>query len=189
MQSLALCIVQARVLAGAGDEGGGGAGGEGAAGVGIGRLFGALAVLQAVGQMIIAVSTVFFGLEFGVESWMYGCLCLSLLIWCFLQPMIFGLVYSGTVAAFPKAIFMTAAGILVAALALVMLVQSPVGGGSRKAKGKRRRAREEVEVERGRSRISKDLRGGGVYVPHLRYATNGGVGSGSGSAQGGMYHK
>jgi hypothetical protein len=50
MQSLALCLVQARVLGGVGN------GGNGAAAVGIGRLFGALAVLEAVGQMIVAVS-------------------------------------------------------------------------------------------------------------------------------------
>jgi hypothetical protein len=46
MQSLALCIMQARAL-----REGDGAGGE----VDVGRLFGGMAVLQAVGQMILGV--------------------------------------------------------------------------------------------------------------------------------------
>jgi hypothetical protein len=72
------------------------------------------------------------------------------------------LIYSGTVAAFPKAIFVTAAGILVSSLTLMMLVRRPKlpppavdpmvkGKGKKKAK----------DHSRGRSRIRKDLRGGG----------------------------
>jgi hypothetical protein len=117
VQSLALCVMQSRSLANAS------AGGT-KEDVGIGRLFGALAVLQAVGQMILG-------------------------------PMLFGLIYSATVAEFPKAIFTTAAGILVVSLALVFMIRPNVG-----AKGKRKRARAEVEIERGRSRVSKDLRVG-----------------------------
>lgn len=49
VQSLALCIVQARALIS------GNADGEDGSAKGVGRLFGALAVLQAVGQMILGV--------------------------------------------------------------------------------------------------------------------------------------
>jgi len=131
LQSLALCVLQSRSLANAG------AGGN-EEDVGIGRLFGALAVLQAVGQMILG-------------------------------PLLFGLVYSTTVATLPKAIFITAAGICVVSILLVFMIRLDVG-----AKGKRTRARAEVEIERGRSRVSKDLR---VYVPESE-----GEASGSGSS-------
>lgn len=115
VQSLALCILRSRSLANVR------AGGK-EEDVGIGRLFGALSVLQAVGQMILG-------------------------------PMLFGVVYSGTVATFPKAIFATAAGICFVALTLVSLIRPDAG-----AKGKRKRVGVEVEIERGRSRVSKDLR-------------------------------
>ncbi|PPQ75439.1 hypothetical protein CVT24_013023, partial [Panaeolus cyanescens] len=95
IQSLALCILQVRkmderIAAGKGetDEQENDSGS-------VGPLFGALAVVQAVGQMILG-------------------------------PMVFGVVYSGTVARFPKAIFVLAAGILVCALAMVVLVRNPV---------------------------------------------------------------
>jgi len=128
LQSLALCIVQVRQL----DTGA--ANGDGAPSLkeeGVGQLFGALAVLQTLGQMILG-------------------------------PMLFGLVYSGTVAAFPKAVFIAAAGLLICSLMLVMLVRGPVvpnAGGtiSRKAIKKSKKVR---DGERGRSRVSKDLRGG-----------------------------
>lgn len=59
VQSLALCIMQSRQAA----EGGEGADGQGVNGKGgvegMGKLFGALAVLQAAGLMIIGVSRVF----------------------------------------------------------------------------------------------------------------------------------
>jgi hypothetical protein len=74
--------------------------------------------------------------------------------------MLFGLVYSGTVAAFPKTVFIMAGGILVCSLMLVMLVRGPVmprpGGAVIRGKGKKKSR----DVERGRSRVSKDLRGG-----------------------------
>jgi hypothetical protein len=131
VQSLALCILQSRSIsnanAGCNEED-----------VGIGRLFGALAVLQAVGQMIIG-------------------------------PLIFGFIYSATVATFPKAIFMTAGGICVVSLAFVFLIRPVVG-----PKGKRRRVQSEVEIERGRSRVSKDLRWG---VPERGEAEPSGSGS------------
>jgi len=115
VQSLALCILRSRSLANVS------AGGT-EVDVGIGRLFGALAVLQAVGQMIIG-------------------------------PMLFGLVYSTTVGTYPKAIFATAAGICVGSLVLVLMIR-PEGSNKKRRGG--------VEIERGRSRISKDLRG---YIP------------------------
>lgn len=72
---------------------------------------------------------------------------------CFSQPLIFGLVYSSTVATFPKGIFVTAAGITFVAVALLCLLRPDV---SVRAKVQRR-VRREDEIERGRSRISKDL--------------------------------
>ncbi|CAA7267107.1 unnamed protein product [Cyclocybe aegerita] len=133
IQSLALCVMQVRAM----DERrarGEGEDSETEGSVkeeGTGPLFGALAVLQAIGQMILG-------------------------------PMLFGLVYSGTVARFPKAIFVTAAAILMCALLLLLAVRNPVRPvypGRRNGKGKRRESR---DVERGRSRVSKDLRGGAV---------------------------
>ena len=74
--------------------------------------------------------------------------------------MLFGLVYSGTVAKYPKAIFVTAAGLLLGSLTMMISMRvfirwksdRPVDG----TKGKKK-ARED---DRGRSRVSKDLRGG-----------------------------
>ncbi|KAF8905118.1 major facilitator superfamily domain-containing protein [Gymnopilus junonius] len=135
IHSLALCMMQVRALDANGasdtakDE------------EGTGALFGALAVLQAVGQMILG-------------------------------PMLFGLIYSGTVAELPKAIFATAAGILVCALAMVMCVRNPVRVApavrTAGANGKRRRR---DDGERGRSRLSKDLRGGAI--PYYGSASEG----------------
>ncbi|KAJ7101611.1 major facilitator superfamily domain-containing protein [Mycena crocata] len=134
IQSLALCIMQARALLeadfGPGPEGTGTSSTLEAVDVGSGRVFGALAVLQATGQMILG-------------------------------PMLFGLIYSGTVATFPKAVFVTAMGILSAALVATLLVRSPLAEVKDKASMRRRRAvPPEDEEERGRSRVSKDLRGG-----------------------------
>lgn len=84
---------------------------------------------------------------------------------CLLQPMMFGMVYSGTVAVVPKAIFMVAAATLCVSLVLVLLVQNPVDEQGDRAssagpKKKVLRKKKGVVVERGRSRVSKDLRGG-----------------------------
>lgn len=119
VQSLALCVVQARAMIS------GGTSAVDMAEGGTGKLLGALAVLQAIGQMIIG-------------------------------PMLFGLIYSGTVARFPKTIFITASGILTVALSCMFLVVSPLAKRA-SGKGKKRAAIE--EVERGRSRASKDLFG------------------------------
>ncbi|KAJ7929072.1 major facilitator superfamily domain-containing protein [Mycena leptocephala] len=143
IHSLALCIVQARELLEAGSAGGeneDNAAVDAHAGPGSGKLFGALAVLQATGQMILG-------------------------------PLLFGLIYSGTVATYPKAVFVTAIGILFVALSATLLVRSPLAlalddkGGKGKAAVRRRRRNtedgEEEEEARGRSRVSKDLRGYG----------------------------
>lgn len=61
-------------------------------------------------------------------------------------------------AGMPKAIFMVAAGTLTVALALLMLVRNPVSEGRRSDKALKRKKGK--EVARGRSRASKDLRGG-----------------------------
>ncbi|KAJ7723459.1 major facilitator superfamily domain-containing protein [Mycena maculata] len=127
IQSLALCIVQARALLEADSQ-------DDAVvvdvGVGAGGLFGALAMLQAIGQMILG-------------------------------PLLFGLVYSGTVATYPKAVFATAIGILFVALAAMLLARSPLGDLKGKAPVRRRRRDAAEEEERGRSRVSKDLGGYG----------------------------
>ncbi|KAF4571304.1 hypothetical protein EYR36_008633 [Pleurotus pulmonarius] len=127
VQSLALCILQARALhseENADVSANGLPASTPGASPAAGKLFGALAVLQAVGQMILG-------------------------------PLIFGLIYSGTVATYPKAVFNTAAGILILAIVAIFLVQPLLGA----SKGKKaRRDSAEIEVERGRSRVPKDLR-------------------------------
>ncbi|KAL0954449.1 hypothetical protein HGRIS_003425 [Hohenbuehelia grisea] len=141
VQSLALCLLQARDLAE--PQVGGGS----SSSVAAGKLFGALATLQAVGQMIIG-------------------------------PLLFGIVYTDTVATFPKAVFATSAAILAVSLAFFLFVRSPVV-----SKGRRRTIWvDDLEVERGRSRVSKDLR---PEPPAMGgYASYGAVGSGSGSSAG-----
>ena len=78
--------------------------------------------------------------------------------------MIFGLVYSETVAQFPKAIFAVAAALVVFSLTVVLCVKNPVRPSypdSGRTNGKRYR-RQGRDIERGRSRVSKDLRGGAI---------------------------
>jgi MFS family permease len=130
IHSLALCILQARALLQAelGEDGAPAA----IADASTGKLFGALAVLQAIGQMILG-------------------------------PLIFGLIYSGTVATFPKAVFVTAIGILFVALLATLFARSPITDVKGKLPVRRRQLGHsaEEEEERGRSRASKDLRGYG----------------------------
>ncbi|KAL1721220.1 major facilitator superfamily-domain-containing protein [Schizophyllum commune] len=194
VQSLALCILQARGLLA---ESAGTAASTSAAATStsedanpgttpaaapsgedgnVGRVFGALAVLQAAGQMILG-------------------------------PLLFGMVYSETVASYPQAIFVVATGALGGAFALLLLVRSPLrgvgkaakagvktGGDGGKGKGKvsqkgkaKGKGRDE-EVRRGRSRASKDLNGGALpaatygSVPTLR-ATQEGQAGPSGAAR------
>ncbi|KAF9532509.1 major facilitator superfamily domain-containing protein [Crepidotus variabilis] len=153
IHSLALCLMQLRVL---GREAAKAAKGH-VFGVedeeldfdedtrlpGTGELFGALAVLQAVGQMILG-------------------------------PMLFGLIYSDTVADFPKTVFVVASAICFLSLLLIFSLHNPVRApkGSPFSKSKPmptmvRRRRDGVLVERGRSRVSKDLRGGAIPYYHI----------------------
>jgi len=78
-----------------------------------------------------------------------------------LGPMIFGLIYSGTVAKFPAAIFTVATALLVCSLMVILCVRNPVRPAyPGRSKGKKNR--HVRDVERGRSRVSKDLRGGAI---------------------------
>ena len=89
--------------------------------------------------------------------------------------MIFGLVYSETVAKFHKAVFTVAAALLVFALTMMLCVRNPVRPG--RSKGKKNR--QERDVERGRSRESKDLSGGAIIGNN--YGSVGSSDSGSSS--------
>ncbi|KAJ7179642.1 major facilitator superfamily-domain-containing protein [Mycena filopes] len=133
VHSLALCIVQARaMLEAAATSDSENASAAPALDSGTGELFGALAVLQATGQMILG-------------------------------PLLFGVVYSGTVGTYPKAVFCTALGILFVALTATMLVRSPLPLTENKGKSpavpgtRRRNGNGVAEEARGRSRRSKDL--------------------------------
>lgn len=170
VHSLALCIVQARALEAdfgslphddeSYNESEPSVPPSALATVDTGTLFGAFAILQAVGQMIIG-------------------------------PMLFGVIFSTTVASHPKTIFAVATAVLVFSFVLVALVKNPVGEyrlerrqkkfrrrmeagygayasqtGStgttyRSPKGKGKNWEQEIE-RRGRTRNSKDLRGGAV---------------------------
>ncbi|EKM57891.1 uncharacterized protein PHACADRAFT_251794 [Phanerochaete carnosa HHB-10118-sp] len=116
VNSLALCILRTQA------EASSAAGGPPQDDSNAGALFGALAAIQATGQMILG-------------------------------PLIFGVVYSATVAVFPKAIFATAAAITVVALALLCLLRPDVALRARQ----RQRMNRHDETERGRSRVRKDL--------------------------------
>lgn len=129
-----------------------------------GKLLGALAVLQAAGSTILG-------------------------------PLLFGVVYSTTVASFPRTIFVVAAGLILLSVTLTFFIRVP----GRVAKRRKtatiqapvhitsKKARQWYEEEnRGRSRVSKDLRGGAASP--LYGATNNTFGVTShhdGSAQAG----
>ncbi len=87
-----------------------------------------------------------------------------------------GLIYSGTVATFPKAIFVVAAGIMAFSFAMLLCVRNPVRVLPAARRGTRKR-RENGDAERGRSRVSKDLRGGAIG-----YGSYGSVASSSSSS-------
>ena len=84
--------------------------------------------------------------------------------------MIFGLVYSETVGKFPKAVFAVAGALLVFALTVVLCVKNPVrpvyypGSGQSIGGKKKNNRRQGRDIERGRSRVSKDLRGGAIGI-------------------------
>jgi len=82
--------------------------------------------------------------------------------------MLFGVIYSGTVAKFPKVIFVISAMLCFFALAVISCVRNPVvKAGIFKGKALIKRRRDISDMpERGRSRVSKDLRGGAIpYNP------------------------
>jgi hypothetical protein len=167
MQSLALCILQGDELE---REGTDGAQAQSLT-TSTGALFGALSVLQAVGQMIIGVS---FLPSFTI--------CTRLTMSRLIQPMLFGLVYSLTVADFPKAIFTVAAACLLIALAFLALVRPPIviaeSRWRRMFLRRRRLSWRSAErmahsgVERGRSKVRKDL--SGSVMPSNRVPYTGG---------------
>ncbi|KIK97775.1 hypothetical protein PAXRUDRAFT_824597 [Paxillus rubicundulus Ve08.2h10] len=150
VQSLALCTLQGRMLAEKEEAARMRGGTEGLAveqdaGPESGKLFGAFAVLQAAGQTILG-------------------------------PMVFGVIYSSTVASFPRAIFAMAGGLVLLALTLTLFVRPDVSLSVLNKNGKlvktkptaassksRRRWEEE---RRGRSRVSKDLRGGAASTSY-----------------------
>lgn len=78
-----------------------------------------------------------------------------------LGPLLFGTVYSATVATVPKTIFMLAGALVTVALAALMLISggtkpTPPPSPTKKAKGKGK-ARMRFEEERGRSRVVKHV--------------------------------
>lgn len=107
--------------------------------------------------------------------------------------MVFGVIYSSTVASFPRAIFAAACGLVLISIALTTLVRPDVSLSMMKrtkvkAKGKAPVRPPVVkpkprykEVNRGRSRVSKDLRGGAARVDYG--ASGQASGSSSGSSQ------
>ncbi|GJJ08626.1 hypothetical protein Clacol_002845 [Clathrus columnatus] len=91
----------------------------------VGKLFGSLAVLQAVGMSILG-------------------------------PMLFGSVYSITVATFPKAIFVLAASLIVMAIAMLCLIRPPRVDFPIQIRVETH-VRTSVERLRGRPRSQKDI--------------------------------
>jgi len=85
--------------------------------------------------------------------------------------MLFGMIYSGTVAQYPKAIFVTGAVMCMLALVMVSFVKNPMAKSTFLSKSKPRK-KVITELQRGRSRVSKDLRGGAIpYYPQRSYGT------------------
>ncbi|KAI0956492.1 hypothetical protein AcV7_006879 [Taiwanofungus camphoratus] len=93
-----------------------------------------------------------------------------------LGPMLFGMVYSSTVAKFPKAIFVVAGAFAFAAIVLLAMIRPDAGMKARRRVGRRA---EDVEVERGRSRISKDISHSSMHVPAVVSEELSASGSGS----------
>ncbi|KAG1762710.1 hypothetical protein EDD22DRAFT_1026262 [Suillus occidentalis] len=167
MQSLALCTLQGRALvtkeaavrAGEAQEH------DNDPELEPGKLFGALAVLQAIGQTILG-------------------------------PMIFGVIYSSTVASFPKAIFATASGLVLLSIAFTALVRPDVSLSVPKCKKVQVKGKTAVrsygakpkrryqEQARGRSRVSKDLRGGAARADYVYDVSRLDAGEASGSGSG-----
>ncbi|KAH0833211.1 major facilitator superfamily domain-containing protein [Lanmaoa asiatica] len=103
------------------------------------KLFGAIAVLQAVSQTILG-------------------------------PIVFGVIYSNTVASSPKAIFVAAGFLVIVAILLTVFIRPDVSLSL--LTNRRRKAKPGVtyrhrnEETRGRSRVSKDLRRGSASTSY-----------------------
>ena len=111
----------------------------------LGQLFSALSMLQAIGQAILAVSNAGIVCERGPST-------------DSLQPVIFGVVYSVTVASYPKAVFALAAAMISVAIALVMFIRpSSMLKPQKKHQLIRSPYDPDEDVERGRPRGSKNL--------------------------------
>jgi hypothetical protein len=167
MQSLALCTLQGRALADKEAVVRTGEAQEHDNDVQLepGKLFGALAVLQAISQTILG-------------------------------PMIFGVIYSSTVASFPKAVFATASVLVLVSISFTLLVRPDISLSMMKrknvkAKGKivvrphgvKPKCRYQEQV-RGRSRVSKDLRGGAARADYDVSRLDGSASEASGSGSG-----
>jgi len=93
-------------------------------------------------------------------------------------PLLFGIVYSSTVAQFPKAIFVAAGSFAFIAFVLLCIIRPDAG-----TKARRKYPRRLDEVERGRSRVSKDISKSNTQISVISV---GGGSSGVESASGSM---
>ncbi|KAL1949746.1 hypothetical protein VTO73DRAFT_8627 [Trametes versicolor] len=75
-----------------------------------------------------------------------------------LGPILFGIIYSETVATFPKAIFAVAGGILVVTIAVLCMLRPDAGLKARRKAKRVGLSAAEAQDRRGRSRANKDLR-------------------------------
>jgi hypothetical protein len=110
--------------------------------------------------------------------------------------MIFGVIYSSTVASFPKAIFATASGLVLLSIAFTALVRPDVSLSVPKRKKVQVKGKSAVrpcgtkpkrryqEQARGRSRVSKDLRGGAARADYAYDVSRLDAGEASGSGSG-----
>ncbi|KAF6759965.1 hypothetical protein DFP72DRAFT_1063696 [Ephemerocybe angulata] len=105
-----------------------------------GSLFGAFAVLQALGQMILG-------------------------------PMLFGLVYSSTVAGYPKTVFVLSTALLFLSMLLLLCVRNPVG---------------EVRLEKRDRKFRERIGSAPVGVKRFEFGEGAGAGGWWGGGEGGF---
>ncbi|KAF8558160.1 MFS general substrate transporter [Imleria badia] len=92
-----------------------------------------------------------------------------------LGPILFGVIYSNTVASFPKAIFAAAGVLVIVAIVLTAFVRPDVSLSMPKYPRRKRQlaaaSRQRAEERRGRSTVRKDLRGGSANTSYgsMRY--------------------
>lgn len=82
----------------------------------------------------------------------------------YFQPIIFGVIYGNTVASFPKAVFAVAGVLVLVAIALTTFLRPDVSLSTPKSNRKKMKCR--AIEHRGRSRVSKDLRGGSASTSY-----------------------